>query len=164
MKIEAGQVVVMDYKVVDEAGEVLEHSAPGAPMVYLHGHRNILPALEAALAGKAEGEQVSVTLTPEQAYGPRQEGALDRVPIKYLVKPPKRIQPGSLVRVNTKDGARDAVVVKVGRFNVDLDSNHPYAGRTLTFELEIQVVRAATADELAHGHSHGVAGSANHHD
>jgi FKBP-type peptidyl-prolyl cis-trans isomerase SlyD len=86
------------------------------------------------------------------------------VPIKYLVKPPKRIQPGSLVRVNTKDGARDAVVVKVGRFNVDLDSNHPYAGRTLTFELEIQVVRAATADELAHGHSHGVAGSANHHD
>ena len=164
MKIEAGQVVVMDYSVLDAAGEVLEHNAPGEPMVYLHGHRNILPALEAALGGKAEGEQLSVTLTPEQAYGPYQEGAVDRVPIKYLVKPPKRIQPGSLVRVNTKDGARDAVVVKVGRFNVDLDSNHPYAGRTLTFELEIQVVRAATADELAHGHSHGVAGSANHHD
>ena len=164
MKIEAGQVVVMDYSVLDAAGEVLEHNAPGEPMVYLHGHRNILPALEAALGGKAEGEQLSVTLTPEQAYGPYQEGAVDRVPIKYLVKPPKRIQPGSLVRVNTKDGARDAVVVKVGRFNVDLDSNHPYAGKTLTFELEIQAVRAATADELSHGHSHGVAGSASHHD
>jgi FKBP-type peptidyl-prolyl cis-trans isomerase SlyD len=164
MKIEAGQVVAMDYKVLDEAGGVLEHNALGEPMVYLHGHRNILPALEAALGGKVEGERVSVTLTPEQAYGPRQEGAVDRVPIKYLVKPPKRIQPGSLVRVNTKDGARDAMVVKVGRFNVDLDSNHPYAGRTLTFELEIQVVRAATADELSHGHSHGVAGSANHHE
>ena len=164
MKIEAGQVVAMDYKVLDEAGGVLEHNALGEPMVYLHGHRNILPALEAALGGKVEGERVSVTLTPEQAYGPRQEGAVDRVPIKYLVKPPKRIQPGSLVRVNTKDGARDAVVVKVGRFNVDLDSNHPYAGKTLTFELEIQAVRAATADELSHGHSHGVAGSESHHD
>lgn len=164
MKIEAGQVVVMDYRVLDAAGEVLEHNAPGEPMVYLHGHRNILPALEAALGGKGEGEQLSVTLTPEQAYGPHREEAVDRVPIKYLIKPPKRIQPGSLVRVNTKDGARDAVVVKVGRFNVDLDSNHPYAGKTLTFELEIQAVRAATADELSHGHSHGVAGSASHHD
>ncbi len=164
MKIESGQVVVMDYRVLNEAGDVLEHNAPGAPMVYLHGHRNILPALEAALAGKAEGEQLAVTLTPEQAYGARQEGAVDRVPIKYLVKPPKRIQPGSLVRVNTKDGARDAVVVKVGRFNVDLDSNHPYAGKTLTFELAIQTVRTATAEELSHGHSHGVAGSADYHD
>ena len=164
MKIEAGQVVVMDYRVLDAAGEVLEHNAPGEPMVYLHGHRNILPALEAALGGKGEGEQLSVTLTPEQAYGPHREEAVDRVPIKYLIKPPKRIQPGSLVRVNTKDGARDAVVVKVGRFNVDLDSNHPYAGKTLTFKLEIQAVRAATADELSHGHSHGVAGSASHHD
>ncbi|MDG1112148.1 MAG: peptidylprolyl isomerase [Pseudomonadales bacterium] len=164
MKIEAGQVVVMDYRVLDAAGEVLEHNAPGEPMVYLHGHRNILPALEAALGGKGEGEQLSVTLTPEQAYGPHREEAVDRVPIKYLIKPPRRIQPGSLVRVNTKDGARDAVVVKVGRFNVDLDSNHPYAGKTLTFELEIQAVRAATADELSHGHSHGVAGSASHHD
>ncbi|MEJ6671877.1 MAG: FKBP-type peptidyl-prolyl cis-trans isomerase SlyD [Candidatus Azotimanducaceae bacterium] len=163
MNIEAGQVVVMDYKVLDETGEVLEESNPAEPMVYLHGHRNILPALEAALGGKAEGELVSVTLPPEQAYGPRQEGAVDRVPIKHLVKPPKKIQSGSLVRVNTKEGARDAVVVKVGRFNVDLDSNHPYAGKTLTFDLQIQTVRAATAEELAHGHSHGIQGSASHH-
>ena len=162
MNIEAGQVVVMDYTVLDESGEVLEQSNGAEPMVYLHGHRNILPALEAALGGKAEGELVSVTLPPEQAYGPRQEGAVDRVPIKYLVKPPKRIQAGNLVRVNTKEGARDAVVVKVGRFNVDLDSNHPYAGKTLTFDLVIQTVRAATAEELAHGHSHGIQGSASH--
>lgn len=163
MNIGAGRVVVMDYKVLDEVGEVLEQSNPAEPMVYLHGHRNILPALEAELGGKAEGELVSVTLSPEQAYGPRQEGAVDRVPIKYLVKPPKKIQAGSLVRVNTKEGARDAVVVKVGRFNVDLDSNHPYAGKTLTFELVIQTVRAATAEELAHGHSHGIQGNASHH-
>ena len=54
-------------------------------------------------------------------------------------------------------------MVKVGRFNVDLDSNHPYAGKTLTFDLQIQTVRAATAEELAHGHSHGIQGSASHH-
>ena len=150
MNIEAGQVVVMDYTVLDESGEVLEQSNGAEPMVYLHGHRNILPALEAALGGKAEGELVSVTLPPEQAYGPRQEGAVDRVPIKYLVKPPKRIQAGNLVRVNTKEGARDAVVVKVGRFNVDLDSNHPCAGKTLTFDLVIQTVRAATLQPLRH--------------
>ncbi|MDA1208157.1 MAG: peptidylprolyl isomerase, partial [Proteobacteria bacterium] len=69
---------------------------------------------------------------------------------------------GDLGRVNTKNGARDARVIKVGRFNVDLDSNHPYAGKTLQFDLTIERVRAATPEEIAHGHSHGGDGTAGH--
>ena len=152
----------MDYAVSESSGQVLESGDKDHPMVYLHGHRNILPALEAELSGKSAGDKLSVTLPPERAYGLYREDAVDRVPIKHLVKPPKRLSIGALVRVNTRSGIRDARVIKVGRFNVDVDSNHPYAGKTLQFDLTIERVREATAEELAHGHSHGDDGSQGH--
>jgi len=65
------------------------------------------------------------------------------------------------VKVNTDQGMRDVVVVKVGRFNVDVDTNHPLAGKTITFDISIEDVREAEAEELAHGHVHGVGG--HHH-
>lgn len=161
MKIGKNSVVAMDYRVLDEADVTLEQMKD-EPMVYLHGHRNILPALEEAMDGHEIGDHVRVELPPAKAYGLRQEDRMDRVPIKHLEKPPRRIRAGDLVRVRTQQGPRDAVVVKVGRFNVDLDSNHPYAGKTLTFELDIQAVRPATAEEIAHGHSHGIEGTSGH--
>lgn len=162
MRIESGCVVVMGYRVSEYQGDLLEKGEIDQPMVYLHGHRNILPGLEAELTGKAEGDEVSVVLPPERAYGLYREDAVDRVPIKHLLRPPKRLKAGDLVRVNTKNGARDARVIKVGRFNVDLDSNHPYAGKTLQFDLTIERVSAATPEEIAHGHSHGGDGTAGH--
>ena len=66
------------------------------------------------------------------------------------------------VQVNTQHGPWDAVVLKVGKFNVDIDSNHPLAGKTLSFEIEVVEVRDATSEELAHGHAHGAGG--HHHD
>jgi len=162
VRIESGCVVVMGYRVSEYQGDLLEKGESDQPMVYLHGHRNILPGLEAELTGKAEGDEVSVVLPPERAYGLYREDAVDRVPIKHLLRPPKRLKAGDLVRVNTKNGARDARVIKVGRFNVDLDSNHPYAGKTLQFDLTIERVRAATPEEIAHGHSHGGDGTAGH--
>jgi len=161
VKIEKNSVVAMGYRVLDENGVTLEQMKD-EPMVYLHGHRNILPALEAAIDQHEVGDHIRIELPPEKAYGLRQEDRTDRVPIKHLEKPPRRIQVGDLVRVRTQQGPRDAVVVKVGRFNVDLDSNHPYAGKSLTFELDIQAVRSATADEIAHGHSHGIEGTSGH--
>ena len=79
---------------------------------------------------------------------------MQRGPIKHLATRGPLTE-GQTVVVNTREGGRQARVLKVGHFNVDLDLNHPLAGRTLTFEVEILEVRPATEQELAHGHAHG---------
>ena len=135
-------------------------------MAYLHGKRNILLALEDALAGKQAGDSLSVTLPPEKAYGQRDDTALTRIPKKRLNLKPAKLRPGEMVRIETAQGMRDATIVKVGKFNVDIDANHPLAGKTVTFEIDIDIeaVRDATQDELVHGHAHGMDGAAHHHD
>ena len=162
MQIENGKVVAFSYVLKDGAGEEVERSESSSPMVYLHGYRNILPALEEALSGKSEGDDLSVTLPPERAYGLRKDDSIQRIPIKHLVGRPKRLKPGMAVKVNTKEGTRDVVVIKVGKFNVDVDTNHPLAGKTVTFDMSIEKVREATPDELSHRHTHGIDGDHHH--
>jgi FKBP-type peptidyl-prolyl cis-trans isomerase SlyD len=101
-------------------------------------------------------------VTPEQGYGLRNENAIQRVPLKHIATRGP-FTPGQMVVVNTRDGGRQARVVKVGHFNADLDLNHPLAGKTLTFEIEIVDVRPATEEELAHGHAHGPDGHGHDH-
>ncbi|MFN3238656.1 MAG: peptidylprolyl isomerase [Pseudomonadales bacterium] len=161
MPIAANKVVVFNYVLTDETGEELERSTE--PMVYLHGAGNIIRGLEEALNGHDAGETVSVTLPPERAYGLVKENAIQRVPIKHLLTRSKKYKPGQIVAVNTQEGQKNAVVVKVGRFNLDLDMNHPFAGKTLTFEVSIDSIRDANPDELSHGHAHGVDGHEHHH-
>ncbi|MFT5562695.1 MAG: FKBP-type peptidyl-prolyl cis-trans isomerase SlyD [Candidatus Azotimanducaceae bacterium] len=158
--IAAKKVVAFDYVLKDESGMEMERSE--SAMVYLHGANNILRGLEEALAGYGEGDQVAVTLPPEKAYGLPRPDALQRVPIKHLLTKSKKYKPGQIVAINTQDGRKDAVIVKVGRFNLDLDMNHPFAGKTLTFEVSIGSVRDATAEELSHGHAHGPGGHHGH--
>lgn len=165
MQISADKVVSFHYNLKDVDGSLLETSYDSDPTLYLHGHNNILPTLESVLESKGVGEKAEVTLTPDQAYGERKEGAVQRIPIKHLhnhAALKNKLKPGSRVLVNTQHGPWEAVVLKVGKFNVDIDSNHPLAGKTLTFELEIVDVRDATSEELAHGHAHGAGG--HHHD
>ena len=154
MGIEVNNVVSFHYRLSEPGGEPFEDSHDEEAMVYLHGQGDMLPGLEQALAGREAGEVFSVTLPPEQAYGERQEGATTRVPIKYLLTK-KNLKPGMVVAIGTEQGPRDAVIVKVGRFNVDVDTNHPLAGKTLEFDIEIIAVRDATEEELQHGHAHG---------
>lgn len=165
MQIGADSVVSFHYRLSDVAGEMLESSYDAEPTLYLHGHSNLLPALEDALAGKLVGDKLSISLEPDQAYGPRKEGATQRIPIKHLQNHAAlkgKLKPGMRVAVNTEHGPWDAVVLKVGKFNVDIDSNHPLAGKALIFDVEIMEVRMATDDELAHGHAHGAGG--HHHE
>jgi FKBP-type peptidyl-prolyl cis-trans isomerase SlyD len=165
MKISADTVVSFHYRLSEAEGELLEASHDGDPTLFLFGHENLLPALEKAFDGKEAGDKFSVTLAPDEAYGPRREGATQRIPIKHLhnhAALKNRLRPGMKVMVNTEHGPWEAVVLKVGKFNVDIDSNHPYAGKTLNFDIEVMDVREASADELAHGHAHGVGG--HHHD
>ncbi len=165
MQITADKVVSFHYRLSETGGAQLESSYDAEPNLYLHGHNNLLPALEAALDGKAKGDKVTVSITPDQGYGERKEGAIQRVPIKHLIDHEKiknKLKPGMKVVVNTQQGGWEAIVVKAGKFNVDIDSNHPLAGKNLDFELEVVDVRDASEEEIAHGHAHGVGG--HHHD
>lgn len=165
MKISVDTVVSFHYRLSEAEGELLEESYDGDPNLFLFGHETLLPALEKTFEGKEAGDKFSVTLAPDEAYGPRREGATQRIPIKHLhdyAKLKNRIRPGMKVMVNTEHGPWEAIVLKAGKFNVDIDSNHPYAGKTLNFDIEVVAVREASADELAHGHAHGVGG--HHHD
>ncbi|MFT7300494.1 MAG: FKBP-type peptidyl-prolyl cis-trans isomerase SlyD [Porticoccus sp.] len=157
MKIKQDSVVRFHYRLRDESGEEEEQSHDGEPNIYMHGHRGITPGLEAALTGKEVGDVFSVTLSPEEGFGVREEGREQRVPIKHLmekVKPEIRM----VVSIQTDMGPRQAVILKVGKFNVDVDTNHPLAGKIVTFDIEIVEVREAAAEEIKHGHPHGDGG------
>jgi FKBP-type peptidyl-prolyl cis-trans isomerase SlyD len=151
--IENKKVVSFHYTLTNETGEQLESSRGRDPMAYLHGSHNIIPGLEKALAGKSAGDQFQVTLPPADAYGDRNPSNIQRVASKHF-KNPGSLRRGQLVSLQTREGERPAVIVKVGRFNVDVDANHPLAGQTLTFDVEITDVREASPEEVAHGHVH----------
>ncbi|RLU00361.1 peptidylprolyl isomerase [Ketobacter sp.] len=152
--------VVQFHYTLSEAGNELESTQGGEPMAYLHGHQNIIPGLEKAMAGKQEGDSFSVTIEPAEAYGERKDGATQRIPLKHM-QGAKKWRPGMTAWVQTEQGQRQVTVVKVGKFNADCDLNHPLAGKTLTFDVQIVGLRPATEDEKAHGHAHGVGG--HHH-
>lgn len=157
MKISKDSVVSFHYTLSDTDGTELESSSGEEPTVYLHGHNGIIPGLEAELADKEAGSSVDVTLAPEQAYGLRQEERVQRVPVKHLLFKGK-LRPGMTVQLNTSEGRHPVTVVKAGRHSADVDTNHPLAGQTLSFKVEIVDVRAASAEEISHGHAHGPGG------
>ncbi len=157
MKIAEKHVVRFHYTLKNTADQTLESSDKDQPIAYLFGHNNIIPGLEKAMLGKTAGEQFSVTIPPEEAYGPRTENATQRVSIKHL-QGAKKWKPGMVAIIDTDQGRRQATVVKIGKFMADVDFNHPLAGKTLKFDVEIVEVREATQEELEHGHAHGDGG------
>jgi FKBP-type peptidyl-prolyl cis-trans isomerase SlyD len=163
MTIGDDSVVTFHYRLRDSDGSFNESSDGKSPVVYMHGRNNIVPGLETEMAGKKSGDTFSATVAPEHAYGLHDPKAVQRVPLKHL-NTRGTVVAGQMVAVNTNQGPRPARVLKVGHFNVDLDLNHPLAGKTLLFDIEIVDVRAATAEELAHGHAHGPDGHGHDHD
>lgn len=160
MQIVKNSVVQFHYTLSDANGEV-ESSAGSHPLLYLHGHDQMLPALEKELEGKTAGDKLDITLPPEQAYGERDENAIQSIQVKHLLGS-KKWKPGMVAVVQTEQGQRQVTIVKVGMFKADVDTNHPLAGKTLTFKVEILSVREATEEELSHGHAHGEGGHHHH--
>ena len=155
--IEDGKVVRFHYVLSDDQGNELERSADDAPMTYLHGANNIIAGLESALTGKAAGDEFDVTVSPDQGYGERDENMHQRISAKYL-RHAGKLRPGMQVPVQTDEGQRWVTVIKVGLKTVDVDANHPLAGKTLNFRITIAEVRDATEEEKAYGHAHGPGG------
>ena len=157
MIAEKDKVVTFHYILKNADGTQMESSREGDPITYLHGANNIVTGLEKAMEGHAIKDSFSATLEPEEAYGVRNENNIQRVPLKRL-KNLGKISVGQILNLQTNQGPVQVTVLKVGRFNIDVDGNHPLAGQQLTFDVEIADIREASKEELEHGHVHGPGG------
>lgn len=159
MKIEKDRVVRFHYTVSEAGQEPIESSRDRDPLAILIGHGNIIPGLENAMMDKQAGDSFGADVTAADAYGEYREGMTQRVPKKHFGE--TRLQPGMQVVLQTNFGARAVTVQKVGMSVVDVDLNHPMAGKDLHFDVEIVEVREAKPEEIEHGHVHGDGG--HHH-
>lgn len=157
MKAARGMVVTMHYTLTDDSGETIDSSVGGEPLSYLHGHGNIIPGLEKALEGATTGHKSSVTVPPAEAYGEKNPDMVFEAPRAHF-PPDLQLHPGLRVTADGPQGPISLTVVEVTETGAVLDANHPLAGKTLHFAVEITDVRQATAEELEHGHVHGPGG------
>ena len=159
MTIENGKVVTLHYQLfnAEDGSEIENSNETGEPMAYLHGYNNIIAGLEKALEGKGVGEQGDVTVEAKEAYGEYDNTLFQRISRKYL-KHAGKLVPGKVVTVSTEEGPRMLTVLKVGLKTVDVDANHPLAGKALRFVVDITDIRDASDEEKAHKHAHGVGG------
>lgn len=157
MKVADKTVVVIDYTLTDNDGQVIDTSEGAGPLAYLHGAGNIVEGLEEALAGKESGDNVKTTVAPEKAYGMRHEEMQQDVP-KELFGGVENIEAGMQFQSETEQGPVLVTVVEVGDEVVTVDGNHPLAGVELNFDVTIREVREANEEEIEHGHVHGEGG------
>lgn len=160
--ITKGKVVSLAYSLKNEAGEVLDSGDKSNPFAYLHGMNQIVPGLERALEGMKTGEKKSVEIEPKDGYGEYDKGLIVQVS-KTQFPPNVQLRPGMQFEGGSPDGSPLVFTVeKVEGDAVTVNGNHPLAGETLYFDIEVLSVRDATADEMSHGHAHGD-GSGHHH-
>ncbi len=158
MKIERNAAVTLSYKVLDGAGKLLEESSE--PMVYLHGgYGNTFAKIEEALQDQTAGFKTTLQLAPADAFGERDESLVQTIPKSQF---PPGVKVGGQLRAQGEDGqSQSFTVMKIKGDQVLLDGNHAFAGKTLRFSLTVTGVRAASEEEIAHGHVHGEHG--HHH-
>ncbi len=160
MAIASNDVVSIHYTLRNDSDQVIDRSADGEPLAYLHGHGNLIPGLERELTGRSVGEHLKVRIPPAEGYGEYDQQLVQRVPRRAL-KGIASLRVGMRLQAGTNHGARPVTVTQIVGDMITIDGNHPLAGQTLSFEIEIAAVRAATEEELAHGHVHGHGG--HHH-
>ena len=158
MKIEKNTVVTLQYKVSEPSGRLIEEVKE--PMAYLHGgYDNTLPKIEAALDGQLKGYQTTIELKPEDAFGLRDEGLVQTIAKRDF---PPGVKVGGQLRGRAGDGTERVFnVMKIKGDTVQLDANHPWAGKVLRFSLNVTDVRTAIPEEIEHRHVHGAHG--HHH-
>lgn len=160
MNISNDCVASFHYTLTDNTGKVLDSSSGQEPLSYLHGAHNIIPGLESALEGKTVGDKLNVAVPAADAYGLRNDALMQELP-SSMFSGIEKIEVGMEFHAETEHGLQVVTVTKVDGDQVTIDGNHPLAGIDLNFDVEITEVRAATEEELNHGHAHGAGG--HHH-
>ena len=158
MTIATNKAVSIEYTLTNDAGEVIDSSAGGAPLVYLQGAGNIIPGLEKALEGKAVGEELTVTVEPEDAYGEYSAELVSTLSAS-MFEGVDQLEVGMQFHASAPDGQMQIVTIRdLDGDDVTVDGNHPLAGQRLTFQVKVVAVRDASEEEVAHGHVHGEGG------
>ena len=156
MKVAENAVVVIDYTLTDNDGEVIDSSEGAGPLAYLHGMGNIITGLEEALLDKKAGDEVKASIEPANGYGERHEGLMQAVSKDMFEG--IEVEVGMQFQSETDDGPVMVTVVAIGEEMITVDGNHPLAGVHLNFDVKIIEVREASEEELEHGHVHGEGG------
>ena len=156
-KIAENKVVTIAYVLRSDDGTIIDSSAEGEPLNYLHGAQNIVPGLEEKLEGTSIGESLKVTVSPEKGYGPR-IGEPQEVS-RSLFPEDAELREGVHVVAHDDQGRQiPFFIVGLTDETVTIDPNHPLAGETLHFEVTVEALRDATLEEISHGHPHGPGG------
>jgi FKBP-type peptidyl-prolyl cis-trans isomerase SlyD len=154
-KVGNGSVVSLDYELHLGDGRVVDASTPDTPLAYIHGEGQIVPGLERALEGLSPGDARQVVVEPQEGYGEHDARGIQEVP-RDAFPAGFELQVGMELAAQSEDGETVPFVVReVKPESVIIDMNHPLAGKTLHFAVKVREVRAATAEELEHGHVHG---------
>ncbi|MGZ8227860.1 MAG: FKBP-type peptidyl-prolyl cis-trans isomerase [Methylococcaceae bacterium] len=154
MQVADNTAVSIHYTLTNDEGEVIDSSIGGDALVYLHGSGNIISGLEKALYGKAVGDKFNVRIDAEDAYGDFMEDRIQVIP-KTMFEGIDEIEVGMQFHADVSSGPGVVTVIDIDGDHVTIDGNHPLAGVALTFDVEITDIRAATEEELSHGHIHG---------
>lgn len=161
MNIGEKSVVSIHYTLTDEKGEIIDQSKE-TPLSYIHGVGSLIPGLEKELEGKLAGDKVKATIKPEEGYGPYIPELVEKLP-RSTFQGVDQIEVGMEFHASNEEG--ETMVVRVEEINGDditINGNHPLAGMTLNFDVEVVDVREATKEELDHGHVHGADGHHHH--
>ena len=157
MQVAQNAVVAIHYTLTNDAGEKIDSSEGREPLAYLHGNGQLVPGLERELEGKAAGEKVQASVPPAEGYGEKIDAMVQEIPMEAF-QGVESVEPGMQFQAQTENGPLTVTVTKVEGDTATVDGNHPLAGETLNFDVEIVEVREASAEELEHGHAHGEGG------
>ncbi len=157
MQITANKVATITYILKDNDGTLIDQADRESPFAFILGVGSIIPGLETALEGKSAGDKVNVTIEPADGYGFRNDDMI-QIMSKDMFEGVDEVTPGMQFHAQTNEGMSVVTVTGVEDNNVTIDGNHPLAGVTLNFDVDVLDVRDPTEEELDHGHVHGPGG------
>ncbi len=160
MQISDGKVVLIDYTLTDDDGELIDSSTGAEPLAYVQGAGQIVPGLEKALSGRSAGDSFKVSVGPAEGYGLHDVENVAVIPADQI-EGVHELEVGTQLQTDSEDGEQTVVVTKIEGNEVTIDANHPLAGLTLHFDITVREVRDATDEEISQGHAHGDGG--HHH-
>jgi FKBP-type peptidyl-prolyl cis-trans isomerase SlyD len=161
MQIQKDNVVTLHYTVSTTDGDLIDSSHEAPPMAFLQGSHFMIEGIEDALFGKVKGDKFEVTVDPDKAYGERHDDLVQEVPADMFEG--MDVEVGMSFRATTDDGEQSVIIIDKTDTTVTVDGNHPLAGMSLMFDIEVVDVREATAEEIAHGHVHADGGCGHTH-
>ncbi|MFQ3250839.1 FKBP-type peptidyl-prolyl cis-trans isomerase [Glaciecola sp.] len=161
MQIQKDNVVTLHYTVSTTDGDLIDSSHEAPPMSFLQGSHFMIEGIEDALFGKVKGDKFEVTVDPDKAYGDRHDDLVQEVPAAMFED--MDVEVGMSFRATTDDGEQSVIIIDKTDTTVTVDGNHPLAGMSLSFDIEVVDVREATAEEIEHGHVHAEGGCGHTH-